>query len=448
MERGLIQNLSKDEVMRMKCIYCNSEENLTSSDIISYAITGAKLTKSFVCKTHNAFTNDSYEKEFVAGLDFFRSGLGFLTRDGKPIQFTADLTVDGIEMHDVRLSNKEALYNPKQLVAGKTANGEKILMGSSDKLGQIPGMTPKPVDISRITMHKTISSGDFVGNCALHSVAKIAYEWYCYINGIEQYTEENKDIVDYILGNCSDERVDIVVDGIYYVSIDQVSEVGTNSLFQYDDRDGYRYVVFDLWKTIAYRVKICKFSETSTKLSSNGGINLYLYHFDGRKTSTAFGIFSLNGGISFSVLKESDVNENIWKSFARRLEKLLTTKVMTIYTLKQECLSLEERLKKYDTGKIDLAGLIKYEEDSVLSTMEMLKILNEKKEQYDYTIGFNQNMKQLLSLSDDTYIVGGNDKKQFVQTLMELDQEKQLSSLLHEQLNTFESIYKSIEESN
>lgn len=432
----------------MKCIYCNFEENLTSSDIISYAITGAKLTKSFVCKTHNAFTNDSYEKEFVAGLDFFRSGLGFLTRDGKPIQFTADLTVDGIEMHDVRLSNKEALYNPKQLVAGKTANGEKILMGSNDKLGQIPGMTPKPVDISRITMHKTISSGDFVGNCALHSVAKIAYEWYCYINGIEQYTEENKDIVDYILGNCTDERVDIVVDGNYYVSIDQMSEVGTNSLFQYDDRDGYRYVVFDLWKTIAYRVKICKSSETSTKLPSNGVINLYLYHFDGRKTSTAFGIFSLNGGISFSVLKESDVNENIWKFFARRLEKLLTTKVMTIYTLKQECLSLEERLKKYDTGKIDLAGLIKYEEDSVLSTMEMLKILNEKKEQYDYTIGFNQNMKQLLSLSDDTYIVGGNDKKQFVQTLMELDQEKQLSSLLHEQLNTFESIYKSIEESN
>lgn len=41
--------------------------------------------------------------------------------------------------------------------------------------------------------------------------------WYCYINGIEQYTEENKDIVDYILGNCTDERVDIVVDGNYYV---------------------------------------------------------------------------------------------------------------------------------------------------------------------------------------------------------------------------------------
>ena len=47
----------------MKCIYCNSEAELTSSDIITYAITGAKLTKSFVCKTHNAFTNDNYEKK-------------------------------------------------------------------------------------------------------------------------------------------------------------------------------------------------------------------------------------------------------------------------------------------------------------------------------------------------------------------------------------------------
>lgn len=59
----------------MKCIYCNSEAELTSSDIITYAITGAKLTKSFVCKTHNAFTNDNYEKKFVADLDFFRNHL-------------------------------------------------------------------------------------------------------------------------------------------------------------------------------------------------------------------------------------------------------------------------------------------------------------------------------------------------------------------------------------
>lgn len=48
----------------MKCIYCNAEDELTSSDIITYAITGAKVTKSFVCKAHNSFTNDMYEKKF------------------------------------------------------------------------------------------------------------------------------------------------------------------------------------------------------------------------------------------------------------------------------------------------------------------------------------------------------------------------------------------------
>ena len=31
----------------MKCIYCNAEDELTLSDIITYAIPGAKVTKSF-----------------------------------------------------------------------------------------------------------------------------------------------------------------------------------------------------------------------------------------------------------------------------------------------------------------------------------------------------------------------------------------------------------------
>lgn len=57
----------------MRCIYCNADNNLTTSDIITYAITGAKLTKSFVCKRHNAFTNDNYEKRFVSDLAFLET---------------------------------------------------------------------------------------------------------------------------------------------------------------------------------------------------------------------------------------------------------------------------------------------------------------------------------------------------------------------------------------
>ena len=89
----------------MKCIYCNSETELTSSDIITYAVTGAKLTKSFVCKTHNAFTNDNYEKKFVSDLDFFRNHLGLTTRDGKPIQYKDSI----ILLEQIRTIDKQRL---------------------------------------------------------------------------------------------------------------------------------------------------------------------------------------------------------------------------------------------------------------------------------------------------------------------------------------------------
>ena len=121
----------------MKCIYCNSEVELTSSDIITYAITGAKLTKSFVCKTHNAFTNDNYEKKYVADLDFFRNHLGLTTRDGKPIQYKADISIDGTEMHNVKISNRASLYAPKDVVAGVDDNGHKILMAPMERINKI-----------------------------------------------------------------------------------------------------------------------------------------------------------------------------------------------------------------------------------------------------------------------------------------------------------------------
>lgn len=204
----------------MKCIYCNSEVELTSSDIITYAITGAKLTKSFVCKTHNAFTNDNYEKKFVADLDFFRNQLGLTTRDGKIIQYKADISVDGTEIHNVKLSNRESLYAPKDVVAGTDSDGNKILMAPMERLEKISKGKAASVNMSDVVVHKTVGSNDFIGYHAIHSMAKMAYEWYCYVNNIEEYREEYREIIDYILGNSEQEIVDIIVDGNYYGMID------------------------------------------------------------------------------------------------------------------------------------------------------------------------------------------------------------------------------------
>ena len=54
--------------------------------------------------------------------------------------------------------------------------------------------------------------------------------------------EEHNEIVKYILENKDGNFVDIIVDGNYYCAIDQLSEIGTNAFFQYDDIDGNRYV--------------------------------------------------------------------------------------------------------------------------------------------------------------------------------------------------------------
>ena len=76
----------------MKCIYCNNESDLTVSDIIPYALTGAKLKKRFVCNEHNSFTNDNYENQMIKQLDVFRNRLGLTERDGDPVRYKGELS--------------------------------------------------------------------------------------------------------------------------------------------------------------------------------------------------------------------------------------------------------------------------------------------------------------------------------------------------------------------
>ena len=122
-----------------------------------------------------------YEKKFVDDLNFFRNHLGFSTREGKPIQYIADISVDGTEMRNVKISNRESLYAPKSVVAGFDDNGNKVLMAPMEKLEGISKGKATTVDISDVILHKTITADSFLGFHALHSIAKIAYEWYVLI---------------------------------------------------------------------------------------------------------------------------------------------------------------------------------------------------------------------------------------------------------------------------
>lgn len=428
----------------MKCVYCNSEVELTSSDIITYAITGAKLTKSFVCKTHNAFTNDNYEKKFVADLDFFRNQLGLTTRDGKPIQYKADLSIAGTEIHNVKLSDRESLYAPKDVVAGTDIEGNKILMAPMERLEKISKGKVASVNISDVIVHKTVGSNDFIGYHAIHSMAKMAYEWYCYINNIEEYKEEYQKIVDYILGKTEQEVVDIIINGNYYWAIDHLSEIGTNSFFQYDDLDGYRYVVIDFWKTIAYRIRICKSPNDCLKKVRTLPVILYLYHIDGSKTQQVFGVVLLeeNKQAYFETIRPQNITADIWRIFASRIGKIMSTMVLSIHILKREVKNLSTKLDKYDAGKIDVTVLLGFEENNIVTTIDILSQLYLNKGKYDMKKTFNQNLPAVLNLDSDTIGRTQEDKKKFVQLLVDKDKDNELSEYIRNGINFFNEIYE------
>ena len=117
-----------------KCIYCNSSDNLTISDIIPYALTGAKVTKKFVCKTHNNFTNDNFEKKVIKNMNFFRNSLGLYERSGSEIKYKADFTVAGHKIKNINISDRKSIYEDKKRLFQAEKDGQKSLVGNIDCL--------------------------------------------------------------------------------------------------------------------------------------------------------------------------------------------------------------------------------------------------------------------------------------------------------------------------
>ena len=423
-----------------KCIYCNSED-LTVSDIISCALTGTKLTRKFVCHEHNSFTNDNFEKAAIAHLEFFRSALGLTERKGTKIKYKADLIIDEISIPNISVSDRASIYDDKKRLFPAEQNGSKVLIGNIDKLKQKKGV--KDEEIETLDMSTTTISVKFslqqllASDEMLRTVAKIAYEWHCYIHNINSFVSENyQEIVDCILMKKDVSNfVEICVAYDLDVAMSQMCYLGSNGLFEYTGTDGYRYVIFDFWGIILYKIRI--YDTHASNLNKHNKLELFLYDVDGGKRKIIFesiGLLQIE-----SKIPEKAIQAN-HDAYIKKLEELVSTTVLTIRKMRQLVDELKKALLLYEKDPHDFSRLVDYESNNRVNTIKMLLFLSENRKNYSFDKDFSENIKLIYNI-EDTIVTTVEDKNVYLKELLKLHDQGKLASAIEEGINFFEQIY-------
>lgn len=424
----------------MKCIYCNNGTELTDSDIIPFALTGAKVHRKFVCHTHNAFTNDNFERITIRRFDMHRNLLGLTERDGKPVRFCADLEIDGYKSKNVWISDKTSIVgDSKRKYRAVDEEGYQVLLGEMNDLLKIRGSSIDKItqiNLANINVSGWYNLRDlFVSQEALHTVAKIAYEWHCYINEINEYIPEKyQDIVSYILTpDSQDEPVELVVSAPVWALMEMFSRTGSNMLFEYQDVDGYTYVIFGFWNVILYKIRICKSAAPNMELANC--YTCYLYHVDGTEEGHLYGWYGKN---EIAAVKPNVGLSVLCEVVKDRMSKIGERDLSLAYL--RNCMGkIKKLLPKYESGQRTIAELLDYEANDRVLPIYILEILLENKAEYSKEESFNQNMIRILK-TDDRYVVTDEVKKAVLSRYMEMDKQGTFINLLNQCIAFLDSI--------
>lgn len=423
----------------MKCIYCNREEELTVSDIIPWALTGAKVKRRFVCKEHNEFTNNNYEKTMISRLDIFRNRIGLKERDGDPVRFNADLNINGYIFKNVSISDKSSIMGiSKRKFSRIDEDGRKIIVGDKKSLLDIPGVSEEKIETLDMTDISISSKADlrelFISNETLHTVAKIAYEWHCYINGIECFKQEKyNSIVSYILTPESKSTpVEIVTDEYIWTVMDYYSRTGTNMIFEYQECDGYTYVIFGFWGVILYKIRVC--GEVNVKSDITNTYQVNLYHVDG---SEEHKMFAAIGGTHIHSEPAKVGLLQLCDEVKNRLSKLGERDLTREY-LKVNIDKIKKMLPQYKNGKCTLAKLLDFEHDDRVFPIYIIELLSINKQMYNMSENFNKNMLKILNCGE-RFVMTEEKKKEILRRYVDMDAEGTFFAMLESAIDFFET---------
>ena len=423
----------------MRCIYCNTDTDLTVSDIIPAALTKAKVRKKFVCRSHNSFTNDCYEKEMIQRLNILRNQIGLTERDGDPVRFSAELNIgEYTSEKEISISNNKSIMNSDRLYKMRDGQGRKVLVGSKENLLKKKRIEEgRILDLSQenISLSSTIDIGEsFFSESTLHAVAKIAYEWHCFINNIEKLQEDKyRDIIGYILNPQQANTIIEVVNDVDVISLsDCISRTGSNVLFEYNDMDGNTYVIFFLWNIIGYKVKVCECKE---KLNAFHKATVYLYHSDGTiKTKTIRGSFRVSATSPVDGLSER--YEDIKNRISRLTERDLSQEYLLIFIK-----AISKKLRDYKMKKISIAELLDYEHEDTIIPIYVLEQIYIHRNEYRDSENFHQNVRRIFNV-EDCIVLTKKIVKESLNRYLDMDCKDTFGTMVEEAIRYYRSICK------
>ena len=426
----------------MRCIYCNDESDLTVSDIIPAALTGAKLTRRFVCRKHNAFTNENYESIMIKNLAVFRNLIGLSERDGGPVRFRADLTIGEYTFPNQQIADRKSVLSMDgRILSTKTENGQRILLGDTNDLLKISGATSDSIKAVNSMTEVTINVRSdmrelFISNASLHTIAKIAYEWHCFYKNIDGFDLDlYGNIVSYITNPSSDMcPVEIITDTRAWSLMDHVSRTGTNLVFEYQGPNGDCYVVFGLWGVILYKIRICGLKK-DPYANDNRIYEVTLFHTDGSKESVVIGTII---PIDYNALCPEKGLEIVSTMIKERLGKLGERDISLDY-IRKNIKKMKPLIEKYKMGRCSFNELIDYDSKDSIIPIYILELLMTHCNEYSQTESFNENMVKILG-APDRYVISQKEREETLQRYIEMDKNNTFAKMLEDAIIVFEII--------
>ncbi|HDR8042165.1 TPA: hypothetical protein QCZ17_004486 [Bacillus cereus] len=431
-----------------RCIYCNSEKDLTKSHIIPDVLSNGSMKNNNVCEEHNSKFSDSFETYVIEKLSFIANNLDI--KSSKANNYPA-FTITYSWKDKKYIDDKHTSLNHSlDKIIESTDKTSKI--GPNYKVDKIKGQhnieSVVPND-KNLKPSIELDYSVFNSKEMKQLISKIAYEWFCSFNKINNKPQFGKEIRDFILGKTIKNTVKVITDQRVVEAFKNIGNENSHKLISYVDKNNDYCVMIDFWGIIIYQVMICSVSEfpdsiklfyreqqinsehvpysknevdelysdmniAITDLLNNDeliyesrireGITLDLKAFKPSEITRKFQFMASLSTLVNSVMEyNTNMEENISLSnelATDNIHKVLSTNVIHLRKIKRVAQSLIIENKKLNTKNIGLAqmplicilyGLGKYElsDFNQLSLTEVIKKFCDEHVRYDSTFASN-----------------------------------------------------------